>query len=91
MSQAQVEVATGRMGDALIKCGKEKAALAEWARGIQGDLAGDPEQVSRRVDPIPSGLVVIESGRVVSGDDRGPSKMAMMPGKRKLKECKNGG
>lgn len=38
MSQAQAEIATGRMGDALIRCGAEKAALAAWAEGVIGDL-----------------------------------------------------
>jgi len=34
MSQGQVEIALGRMGDELIRCGQEKAALAAWAQGI---------------------------------------------------------
>lgn len=31
------EVITGRVGDELILCGKEKAALAQWAAGVSGE------------------------------------------------------
>lgn len=71
MSQGQVEVAAGRMGDALKKCGKEKAALAEWARGIQDDLGGKRKLVSKRLDPLSPLLVVTDSSIVIPSDDRG--------------------
>lgn len=38
LTQAQVEVAFGRTGSALVRCGREKAALAAWARGVRADL-----------------------------------------------------
>lgn len=40
MTQGQAEIAVGRMGDELLRCGGEKAALAGWAQGVQDDLAG---------------------------------------------------
>jgi predicted negative regulator of RcsB-dependent stress response len=40
MSQARAEIAAGRMGDALLRCGQEKQALAAWAQGVQQDFGG---------------------------------------------------
>lgn len=40
LSVGAVEVAVGRMGDELLRCGAEKAALAAWALGVQAALAG---------------------------------------------------
>lgn len=40
LSVGGVEVALGRVGDELLRCGAEKAALAAWAVGVQADLAG---------------------------------------------------
>ncbi|MGR3456091.1 hypothetical protein [Pseudooceanicola sp.] len=34
MTQAQTEITLGRVGDELIRCGGEKAALAAWAQGL---------------------------------------------------------
>lgn len=39
-SQAATEIMAGRIGDALVTCGAEKAALATWARGVAADLGG---------------------------------------------------
>jgi hypothetical protein len=40
LSLGAVEVALGRVGDELLRCGAEKAALVAWASGVQADLAG---------------------------------------------------
>jgi len=34
MTQAQTEITLGRVGDELIRCGGEKAALGAWAQGV---------------------------------------------------------
>lgn len=39
-TQGAVEVAVGRMGDALLSCGAEKAALIDWAGGVISKLEG---------------------------------------------------
>jgi len=40
LARAQLEVAVGRMGDELMRCGAEKAAVVAWATGLQSDLMG---------------------------------------------------
>lgn len=38
MTRAQVEIAAGRMGDELLRCRAEKAALAAWGAAVISDL-----------------------------------------------------
>lgn len=37
-AQGAIEIAVGRIGDELIRCRNEKAALAAWAQGVIGAL-----------------------------------------------------
>lgn len=40
MSAGDTEIDVGRMGDALLICGREKAALAAWGAGVLSDFGG---------------------------------------------------
>ncbi|HBB81932.1 MAG TPA: hypothetical protein DC031_01345 [Sulfitobacter sp.] len=44
MSRAEFEIATGRMGDALISCGAEKQALGVYLQGLRDDFAGQEKE-----------------------------------------------
>lgn len=53
LTQAEAEIVMGRLGDALLVCGREKAALAAWARVVAEELRGGrPAALARRSAPV---------------------------------------